>query len=205
MKHLNVAALALLLALASGYALRDYDGLNEKTYEVKAGSPPTPTLKPKAWAAYEAGRLRRLSLHSFGTIRPDTAKARAHRASAPLTDAAPRPAPVQGLPVINLSPNSDESVALIKLDTPHGYEHIDFTDTLAGLAQESPIQPQKHPCAASSKSIKSLGMERQLTQSASLGVEYVYKEKCHSKTMSALSAEKLPDETGVKLRLNMRF
>lgn len=202
MKVLNAAALAFILALASGYALRGFDGLNEETYEVTAGPPPAPTLKPKAWTVYEAGRLRRLSLRSFG-------KPYQERVKAPLEPAPARsvaaPTPVQGFPVIDLSSDIGQSAALIRLDTPHDYEAVDFVDTLAELAQESPIQPQKHPCAASSKSIKSVGMERHINQSASLGVEYVYKEKCHSKSMSALSANKLPDETGVKLRLNMRF
>ncbi len=202
MKHLNVAALALMLVLTSGYALRNYDGLNDATYAVNLGLAPAPKLKPERVTYYQAGRLGRLSLHAFGNLYQRAPIPRSEPAQ-PHFVAAPRP--LKDIPSIDLSPAIEETEALIKLDKPIDYKHIEFTDKLVNIAEDVPIQRKKHPCAASSKSIKSLGMERQITDAASLGVEYVYKEKCHARSMSALTSQNLPDETGVKLRLNMRF
>lgn len=206
MKVLNAAALAFILALASGYALRGFDGLNDKIFVAKlAPPPPKAKLKPETWSVYQAGRLRRLSLYSLGPkhvhVSPqDAQQTRPKLETAPLL--------AHSDPAIDLSSPRIEATANLDLNWLGQYEHyepVDFTDKLIGLAQDGPIQRQKRLCAASSKTIKSVGMERQISENTSFGVEYVYKEKCHSQNMAVLTSHDLPNETGVKLRLNMRF
>jgi hypothetical protein len=89
-----------------------------------------------------------------------------------------------------------------------------FIDRVTQMAEASPLQPDSRGCGTLNHNIKSgakhskvrsVGLERQLTERTSIGVEYVYKDGCYKKAIAALPLGNMPSDDGVNLRVNMRF
>ena len=89
-----------------------------------------------------------------------------------------------------------------------------FIDRVTQMAEASPLQPDSRGCGTLNHNIKSgakhskvrsVGLERQLTERTSIGVEYVYKDGCYKKAIAALPLGNMPRDDGVNLRVNMRF
>lgn len=110
---------------------------------------------------------------------------------------------------IQLSPAEAINLPLLpKID------RFEFTDHIAGLAEASPIQPDSRGCGAlnhnlnskpKQSKVRSVGMTRKITERASIGLEYVYKDGCYKKAITSLGASNMPGDDGVNLRVNMRF
>ena len=214
MKRLNVAWLALILVISSGYVTFFSQSIRPTKIDTTAvATLPIPALKPiiqktETWPVHQPGHLRRLSLENFESRR-NTAPSNEVSSAPPIPQpefiALPTVTPPSTFTLDVSKLTQAELAAPLTLNDLGEYQHIDLTDRLIDMAKTSPVQPQKRGCAASSKSIKSVGVERQLTDKTSLGVEYIYKEKCHSQNIAILNAHDIPSDKGVKMRLNMRF
>ncbi|MEP3890886.1 MAG: hypothetical protein ABJN69_10485 [Hellea sp.] len=117
-------------------------------------------------------------------------------------------------PDIQLSNLQYETAEPIKLPTSAPMETVRFMDQVVHMAEASPLQPDsrgcgtlKHDLKSASKhaKVRSVGMERQLTERTSIGVEYVYKDGCYKNAIAPLNPQNMPSDDGVNLRVNMRF
>lgn len=88
-----------------------------------------------------------------------------------------------------------------------------FVDRVVDMAEVSPVQPDARGCGSLNHSlgakkeakVRSLAMQRQLTDRTSIGVEYVYKDGCYKNAIAPLKSLDMPSDDGVNLRINMRF
>ena len=115
------------------------------------------------------------------------------------------------IPLANLEINTVQGLDLNYLPD---FGENRFVDRVFDIAEASPLQPDSRGCGTLNHSVKSapkhskvrsLGMERQLTDRTSIGVEYVYKDGCYKKAIRPLNALKMPGDDGVNLRVNMKF
>jgi len=134
-------------------------------------------------------------------IQPDPAK----------TDAV---APLRTKPAIALNDFQIETGDLVNLTLSPEFSENRFADRFVDMAEASPLQPDSRGCGTLNHSLKSapkhakvrsVAMERKLTNRTSIGVEYVYKDGCYKKAIAPLGALNMPGDDGVNLRLNMRF
>ena len=117
-------------------------------------------------------------------------------------------------PNIQLSNLQYETAEPIKLPTSAPMETVRFMDQVVNMAEASPLQPDSRGCGTLNHNLKSapkhakvrsVGMERQLTDRTSIGVEYVYKDGCYKNAIAPLNSLDMPGDDGVNLRVNMRF
>lgn len=117
-------------------------------------------------------------------------------------------------PNIQLSNFQSETAEPINLPTKPQASNVRFMDQVVNMAEASPVQPDSRGCgtlkqdlnsAPKHAKVRSVGMERQLTERTSIGVEYVYKDGCYKNAIAPLSALDMPSDDGVNLRVNMRF
>lgn len=123
-------------------------------------------------------------------------------------------ASLKAKPFLNLAAGDFETAASVKLASLTTVEDIRFMDQVVNMAEASPLQPDSRGCGTLNHNLKSapkhakvrsVGMERQITNRASIGVEYVYKDGCYKNAIAPLQSLNMPGDDGVNLRVNMRF
>jgi len=174
----------------------------------------------------KAGSYGRLSLDDFlvkdtvDIIRHDqTPKAAAH-SEPPANNVIKRPvqkderALLNTMPEIKLSDLHIETAQPVNLPYRAAIDKNRFVDRILDMTEASPIQPDSRGCGALNHNLKSapkhskvrsVGMERKITNRASIGVEYVYKDGCYKKAIAPLDSLDMPGDDGVNLRVNMKF
>ena len=117
-------------------------------------------------------------------------------------------------PDFQLSNLQHQTAEPINLPNAASIETVRFMDQVVNMAEASPLQPGSRECgtlkhdrksAPKHAKVRSVGMERQLTERTSIGVEYVYKDGCYKNAIAPLNALNMPSDDGVNLRVNMRF
>jgi len=206
----------------------------ERPVETAAPTPSIKPVLPQAQAGIPELRLQlstpktpgsygRLSLDKFlartetkVTLRPAAPKSSAQRQSEPapaIRPAEPFNPPTEPKLDLSLQPLPAETVEPINLpDLSIGDEAM-FIDRVVQMAEASPVRPDARGCGTlnhglgvkKEAKVRSVGMERQLTKRASIGVEYVYKDGCYKNAIAALPVQNMPGDDGVNLRVNMRF
>jgi len=124
------------------------------------------------------------------------------------------PAPIHSPPSLHLSDLQIDAGQAASLPYLPDINENRLLDRVFDMAEASPLQPDSRGCgtlnhnlksAPKHSKVRSVGMERQLTNCASIGVEYVYKDGCYKKAVAPLNALELPGDNGVNLRMNMKF
>jgi hypothetical protein len=178
-------------------------------------------------AAEQAGSYGRLSLEEFlAKGSPDTTI----RQTAPQDTAIQTPpagsvikrprkpkgdqAALMAEPTIQFSKLQYETAEPINLAPLPSIDKVRFMDQVVEMAQASPVQPDSRGCgtlkhtlksAPKHAKVKSVGLERQLTDRTSIGVEYVYKDGYYKSAIAPLQSLNMPSDDGVNVRVNMRF
>lgn len=186
-----------------------------------------PKLRLEMSSPEKAGSYGRLSLDEFlskGSPRiniRDAAPKASTRKTPPTESVIKRPRKDQG-DRAGLSPNASIQLSNLQIDTAEPVNlpylpEIDenrFVDRVVDMAEASPLQPDSRECGTLKSTLKSapkhakvrsVGMERQLTERTSIGVEYVYKDGCYKDAIAPLKLLDMPSDDGVNLRVNMKF
>jgi len=233
MKVSNASLLALLLVVGSlGFAMKNIQkvsGPETPKVPVPDLKPQTqsPKLRLKVLSSVDAGSYGRLSLDQYLTqnrleddIVTETPKAVVQ--NTPFVNSSPKHPETQthnwtsleatpSIPLNNLEITTAESVQLNYLPD---FSENRWVDHVVDMAEASPLQPDSRGCGSLNYNVKSapkyskirsVGMERQLTDRTSIGVEYVYKDGCYKKAIKPLNALNIPGDDGVNLRVNMKF
>jgi len=115
------------------------------------------------------------------------------------------------IPLNNLQINTMEAANLPYIPEINEARLI---DRVTNMAEASPIQPDSRGCgtlrtnlkaAPKHAKVRSVGMERQITDRTSIGVEYVYKDGCYKNAIAPFRSLDMPSDDGVNLRFNMKF
>ena len=169
----------------------------------------TPELRLQLSTPETAGSYGRLSLDQFlarsepeVTLRDTAPRDAVQKLPQQTQEAAPQ-RPAQTPP--RLEPIETHKAEPINLPTLDRHEEAMFMDRVALMAEASPIQPGARDCGHANSKVRSVGMERQLTDRTSIGVEYVYKDGCYKNAIAPLRSLAMPSDDGVNLRVNMRF
>ena len=185
-----------------------------------------PELRLQFSTPEKAGSYGRLSLDQFlakghtDIVTRDTAPKSAAEIKAPAARTLLRPAqeaPLADKPAMSeLSLDRAESIKLpsIPISQDIMFEEKMLMERVTQMAASSPIQPDSRGCGPLKQNIKhdakrakvrSVGLERQLTDRTSIGVEYVYKDGCYKNAIATLPVGNMPSDDGVNLRVNMQF
>ena len=112
----------------------------------------------------------------------------------------------------SIQPRHDAQLA--SLPALGSFNNFEFTEQIEELAGASPIQPNSRDCGTLNHSlsgpskhdrVKSVGLSRQLTDRATIGVEYVYKDGCYKNEISTVKSLNMPSDNGVNVRVKMHF
>ena len=233
MKVSNASLLALLLVMGSlGFTVKKMSkvsGPEAPKVPVPALKPQThkPTPRSAMISSVDTGSYGRLSLDQYltqdrskGDIVTETPKAVVWNTPS-VNSSAKHPETethnwtslevTPSIPLNNLDIKTAESVQLNYLSD---FSENRWVDHVVGMAEASPVQPDSRGCGSLNYNVKSapkyskirsVGMERQLTDRTSIGVEYVYKDGCYKKAIKPLNALNIPGDDGVNLRVNMKF
>lgn len=188
---------------------------------------PLPKLRLDMSRAEQAGSYGRLSLEEFlakgspeTTIR-QTAPQDTAKQTPPAGSVIKRPrkrkddqAALIVKPADQLSESQFKTAEPINLAALSPVDNVRFMNQVVEVAQASPVQPDSRDCGTLKHNLKtdpkhakvrSVGLERQLTDRTSIGVEYVYKDGCYKNAIAPLQSLDMPSDDGVNLRVNMRF
>ena len=193
---------------------------------------PVPALRLEMSTPDKAGSYDRLSLEEFLAENPQSLSTREtapQNAVEQIPDAEsvlqrPRKTPRKDQgdqanletmpPTIQLSNFQYEIAEPVSLKALPQIDESLFLDRVVNMAEASPLQPDSRGCGTLNHTLKSapkyakirsVGMERKLTERTSIGVEYVYKDGCYKNAIAPLKSLDMPGDDGVNLRVNMRF
>lgn len=159
------------------------------------------------------GHTASITPSDYGSPAPNVIYRPRKKSPEPTTRDVQRPLHIGNIePMENLQLSRAEAVSLPYLPE---IEAPLFIDRVVDLAEASPVQPDARDCGTLKHSnlkaapkhakVRSVGLERQLTGRASIGVEYVYKDGCYQNDIAAFKSLNMPGDDGVNLRVNMKF